>query len=161
MMDQVTIRRMHMLDIDSVHRVELQSFSTPWSRAALAAEVLDNDLAWYLVMEDSQRIIGYAGMWIIIDEAHVTNIAIAPDRRGNGLGERLVRALMDSARERGAVSMTLEVRQSNAAARQLYGKLGFSAQGVRRNYYADSGEDALVMWCDLAQKNSRVDAAQG
>ena len=152
---------MTFLDVDGVWAVESQVFSTPWSRGAFVNEMTDNDVAYYLVLEENGVIAGYAGMWIIVDEAHVTNIAIAPDRRGNGMGERLVRALMDSARERGAVSMTLEVRQSNAAARQLYGKLGFAAQGVRRNYYADSGEDALVMWCDLAQKNSRVDAAQG
>lgn len=146
------IRRMNVLDIDGVWTVEREAFTTPWSRAAFEAEMTDNDLSCYLIVEDQGQIAGYAGMWIIVDEAHVTNIALAESYRGRGWGEALVAALMEKAVERGAVSMTLEVRASNQAAQALYTKLGFAAKGKRRGYYTDNREDALIMWCDLEKK---------
>lgn len=148
-MSGMKIRRMNFMDVDAVLTVEQEAFTTPWSRAAFEAETSDNDLAYYLVIDDGGTIAGYAGMWLIIDEAHVTNIALAAAYRGAGLGEKLVRALMDLARERGALSMTLEVRVSNAKAQSLYAKLGFVPRGKRRNYYTDNREDALIMWCEL------------
>jgi len=143
------IRRMNFMDVDAVLKVENEAFTTPWSRAAFEAETSDNELAYYLVVDVGGVIAGYAGMWLIIDEAHVTNIALAAAYRGAGLGEQLVRALMELARERGAVSMTLEVRVSNVKAQALYTKLGFVSRGKRRNYYTDNREDALIMWCEL------------
>jgi ribosomal-protein-alanine N-acetyltransferase len=140
---------MNFMDVDAVVKVEQETFTTPWSRAAFEAETSDNELAYYLVVDDSGTIAGYAGMWLIIDEAHVTNIAMLAAYRGAGLGEKLVRALMELARERGAVSMTLEVRVSNEKAQSLYAKLGFVPRGKRRNYYTDNREDALIMWCEL------------
>lgn len=137
------------MDVDAVLKVENEAFTTPWSRAAFEAETSDNELAYYLVVDVGGVIAGYAGMWLIIDEAHVTNIALAAAYRGAGLGEKLVRALMELARERGAVSMTLEVRVSNVKAQALYTKLGFVSRGKRRNYYTDNREDALIMWCEL------------
>lgn len=137
------------MDVDAVLKVENEAFTTPWSRAAFEAETSDNELAYYLVVDVGGGIVGYAGMWLIIDEAHVTNIALAAAYRGAGLGEQLVRALMELARERGAVSMTLEVRVSNVKAQALYTKLGFVSRGKRRNYYTDNREDALIMWCEL------------
>lgn len=137
------------MDVDAVLKVENEAFTTPWSRAAFEAETSDNELAYYLVVDVGGVIAGYAGMWLIIDEAHVTNIALAAAYRGAGLGEQLVRALMELARERGAVSMTLEVRVSNMKAQALYTKLGFVSRGKRRNYYTDNREDALIMWCEL------------
>lgn len=137
------------MDVDAVLKVENEAFTTPWSRAAFEAETSDNELAYYLVVDVGGVIAGYAGMWLIIDEAHVTNIALAAAYRGAGLGEELVRALMELARERGAVSMTLEVRVSNVKAQALYTKLGFVSRGKRRNYYTDNREDALIMWCEL------------
>lgn len=150
--DSMKIRRMNILDIDGVWAVENQTFTTPWSRAAFEAEMSDNDLSCYLVVDEQREIAGYAGMWIIVDEAHVTNIAIAEPYRGRGWGEALVSALMDKAVERGAVSMTLEVRASNQTAQKLYSKLGFAVKGRRRSYYTDNQEDALIMWCDLEKK---------
>lgn len=137
------------MDVDAVLKVENEAFTTPWSRAAFEAETSDNELAYYLVVDVGGVIAGYAGMWLIIDEAHVTNIALAAAYRGAGLGEQLVRALMELAQERGAVSMTLEVRVSNVKAQALYTKLGFVSRGKRRNYYTDNREDALIMWCEL------------
>ncbi len=144
----ITIRPMTLSDIDAVLAVELLSFITPWSRDAFVAEAGDNDLAVYLVLEGDGQVIGYAGMWVILDEAHVTNVAVLPACRGQGLGERLMRALIDKARGRGACRMTLEVRPSNTAALGLYGKLGFAPCGLRPRYYSETGEDAVIMWLD-------------
>lgn len=142
-----TVRRMNEFDIDGVLVVEEQSFTTPWSRAGFVAE-MKNELSHYLVMVHHGQIIGYAGMWIIVDEAHVTNVAIVPEYRGQKLGEKLMSALIEHAKNRGALSMTLEVRASNAVAQAMYAKFGFVSRGVRRKYYTDTQEDALIMWCD-------------
>lgn len=149
MSGQASIRAMLPADIDGVLQVEQACFTLPWSRAAFEAEVTDNTLADYLIMETAGKIIGYAGMWLILDEAHVTNIAVLAAYRRRGLGEKLVRALIEQAKQRGAVSMTLEVRVSNMAAQTLYRKLGFEKKGIRRQYYSDTREDALIMWADF------------
>lgn len=147
-MKEIKIRRAHLGDIDGVHAVEVETFSTPWSRAAFEAEMTDNELAYYLVLEKEGKTIGYAGMWLIVDEAHVTNVAISTAFRGQGLGELLMQSLIELARQRGARSMTLEVRATNGVAQSLYTKLGFSKKGIRRQYYSDNKEDALIMWLD-------------
>lgn len=144
-----TIRDMRAEDVSGVLEVEQECFTLPWSRKAFEAELDDNDLAHYLVMEDEGRIIGYAGVWIVLDEAHVTNIAISQSYRRRGLGERLLVELIRSAKQYGALSMTLEVRVTNSAAQKLYEKLGFVKRGIRRQYYSDTKEDALIMWLDF------------
>lgn len=147
-MSELKIRKMLADDIDGVLAVEHKCFTTPWSRAAFEAEEEDNNLAYYLVAETSEGIVGYAGVWIILDEAHITNIAVLPDYRAQGLGEKLLTSLIDYARSRDSVGMTLEVRVSNVVAQHLYEKLGFRSRGIRRNYYSDTKEDALIMWKD-------------
>lgn len=142
------IRAMTPDDVDAVLVVEQASFATPWSRDSLAAEAGDNDLACYLVLENGDGVVGYAGAWVVLDEAHVTNVAILPPYRGRRLGTLLMTALMKAARDRGARRMTLEVRPSNDAARRLYAALGFAVRGLRPGYYADNKEDALIMWRD-------------
>jgi len=146
-MTEVTVRRMNEIDVDGVLAVEEQSFTTPWSRAGFVAE-MKNELSYYLVMIESGKIIGYAGMWIIVDEAHVMNVAILPEHRGQKLGEKLMDELIKHAKVRGAVRMTLEVRRTNTVAQGLYEKFGFASRGIRRNYYTDTQEDALIMWCE-------------
>jgi ribosomal-protein-alanine N-acetyltransferase len=146
-MTVMIVRRMNTLDIDGVLAVEQQSFTTPWSREGFVNE-MNNELSYYLVMVEAGKIIGYAGMWLIVDEAHVTNVAILPTYRGKRLGEKLMSALLEHAKNRGAVRMTLEVRASNTVAQGLYSKFGFTSQGRRRNYYTDTKEDALIMWCE-------------
>ena len=141
------VRRMNTLDIDGVLAVEQQAFTTPWSREGFVNE-MSNELSYYLVLVEAGNIIGYAGMWLIVDEAHVTNVAILPEYRGRKLGEKLMAALLEHAKVRGATRMTLEVRASNEVAQGLYRKFGFTAQGRRRNYYTDTKEDALIMWCE-------------
>jgi ribosomal-protein-alanine N-acetyltransferase len=98
------------------------------------------------VAENEGEIIGYGGMWLILDEAHITNVAVRVSSRGNGVGEKLVHFLIDEASKSGARSMTLEVREGNIAARSLYEKMGFFVEGIRPKYYQDNKEDALIMW---------------
>lgn len=146
-MTSITVRRMNSLDIDGVLAVEQQSFKTPWSREGFVSE-MSNELCYYLVLVDEGKIIGYAGMWLIVDEAHVTNVAVLSGYRGKKLGKKLMSALIEHAKGRGALRMTLEVRASNTVAQRLYSHFGFISHGRRRNYYTDTQEDALVMWCD-------------
>lgn len=143
---EVRIEPMTVDDIPGVLEVEEKSFPTPWKRDAFLFELLHNKVAHYLVAKAGGRVVGYGGMWILVDEAHVTNIAVHPDWRRRGIGEALLRRLMAEAKERGADRMTLEVRKSNWQARRLYEKLGFLTLGCRRNYYTETREDALIMW---------------
>lgn len=145
----LNIREATIEDVDNICQVENLSFPTPWSREAFMSELTTNRFAYYYVLELDSEIVGYAGMWIILDEAHVTNVAIHPNVRGLKLGEVLMRHLMAMARVYGAKSMTLEVRVSNSVAKNLYYKLNFKEHGIRKNYYADTMEDALIMWVKL------------
>lgn len=138
-------RIMETGDLDGVLAIETASFSVPWSRAAFQDE-LKNDLAMYLIALIGEQVIGYAGAWLIFDEAHITNVAVLPAWRKMGVGMRMMRAFMEQARHKGAHSMTLEVRESNLAARQMYQKLGFVVCGERKNYYDNPKENALIMW---------------
>jgi [ribosomal protein S18]-alanine N-acetyltransferase len=149
MSQTMTFRLMTEDDIDEVLVLERRSFTLPWSREAFYNELNHNQYALYIVLEDEGKIVGYCGAWLVIDEAHITNIAILPEYRGRRLGEALLRKMMDIAIERGAKVMTLEVRVSNIIAQSLYEKLGFQKGGIRKRYYTDNGEDALVMWVNL------------
>lgn len=149
MVDSFVFRYMNEEDIDQILEVEHASFATPWSREAFYNEIYNNKFAVYIVLEEDHKIIGYCGAWIVIDEAHVTNIAILPSYRGQKLGEALLRKMMEVAKDMGARSMTLEVRVTNQVAQSLYRKFGFQNGGIRKNYYSDNQEDALVMWVDI------------
>ncbi|KIL50589.1 ribosomal protein S18-alanine N-acetyltransferase [Jeotgalibacillus soli] len=149
MSEGLTFRWMTMDDIDAVMSVEEQSFSSPWKRVAFENELTINEFAKYLLLEWEGEIVGYCGMWLIVDEAHITNVAILPNYRGKKLGEALMRQIMMIATASGAKSMTLEVRVSNLIAQSLYRKLGFHNGGIRKQYYSDNQEDALVMWVNL------------
>lgn len=148
-MNKPVIRAMVLEDVPAVAQIEKESFTLPWSAEAFRTELVHNRFARYSVLEQDGQIIGYCGMWVIADEAHVTNIAVREPFRGRGLGERLMRWLMEEARSLGARRMTLEVRVSNERAQRLYRKLGFVSCGVRPGYYTDNMEDALIMWADL------------
>lgn len=153
--NRLIIRRMLLGDIDHVLRVEHRAFTAPWSRQAFLGELVENRLAKYIVAEYDGSIIGYAGLWIIMDEGHVTNIAVDPDFRGRRIGERLLRALMSMCAASGGHKMTLEVRVSNEIAQNLYRKYGFERVGVRKGYYTDNKEDAVIMWVDLPPLTSK------
>jgi len=147
-MPELVVRRMQPADIDEVLAVEQQAFTTPWPRVAFEEEVGNNDLAHYFVLLYDGRILGYGGFWLVIDEAHITNVALLPEYHGRGLGTLLLEQLILAAKVSGAASMTLEVRPGNTAARKLYSRRGFVQRGLRPNYYAELGEDALIMWLD-------------
>lgn len=145
--EPLTIRQWEKNDLEAVLALEEAAFSHPWQRSAFAEE-LDNPLAVYLVLEQDGVIAAYGGFWLVLDEAQVTNVAVHPHYQGKGLGRQLLTALMDKAAALGAVSFTLEVRRSNKAAIRLYEQAGLRVQGVRPGYYADTGEDALLMGCE-------------
>jgi [ribosomal protein S18]-alanine N-acetyltransferase len=145
----ITFRNMTVDDLDEVMEVELKSFTVPWSKEAFFNELTKNQFAHYLIVEVDQRVVGYCGVWIIIDEAHITNIALLPEYRGMKLGEALMAKVMELAREMGALRMTLEVRVSNERAQNLYRKFGFEEGAIRKQYYTDNMEDAIVMWVNF------------
>ena len=132
-------------DAEAVAAVERESFPTPWSREDFWREA-SNDFACYIVALEDAEIIGFGGCWISFEEAQVTNIALTSAQRGRGLGKVLMAKLMRAAAERGVERMTLEVRPSNTSALRLYEGLGFAAIGVRKKYYQDNDEDAILMW---------------
>ncbi|GIM46302.1 ribosomal-protein-alanine acetyltransferase [Collibacillus ludicampi] len=158
-MSECAFRRMVLEDIDRILEIEHASFPTPWSRSAFEGELKNNHFAHYVVVEWNERVVGYAGMWVIMDEAHITNIAIEPEMRGRKLGEKLLRHMMRIAWLKGAERITLEVRVSNRVAQNLYKKLGFTPQGVRKGYYSDNQEDALIMWSDLIASDLLADSS--
>ncbi|MGJ9458539.1 ribosomal protein S18-alanine N-acetyltransferase [Oceanobacillus sp. CF4.6] len=149
MMAKVTIRKMLVFDVNQVLDVERVSFRTPWTTDIFYQELIDNKHAHYFVMELDDKIVGYIGIWIVIDDAQITNVAILPDYRGNKLGEKLFGYTVQYAVKMGVKRLSLEVRESNSPAQGLYKKFGLVAGGIRKNYYTDNGEDAIVMWVNL------------
>ena len=139
------VRPMTKRDVARVYEIEVQSFRSPWSKLSLLGE-LHNNVAHYLVAEEEGRVIGYGGMWILFEEAHVTNVAIAPEKRGQHLGRYLLYGMMLKAREYGAERMTLEVRETNVRAQNLYYSFDFEKEGFRKRYYEDTGGGALLLW---------------
>lgn len=148
MPNECTIRRMTLHDLDAVAAIEAATFPTPWSRESFQQELERNVAARYLVAEKNGHVIGYAGAWVILDESHITNIAIAEAERGHGYGRQLTARLLQYISNLGAAYATLEVRRSNERAQNLYISLGFIKLGVRKRYYEDNQEDALLMVCD-------------
>jgi ribosomal-protein-alanine N-acetyltransferase len=139
------ITPMSLDDIPGVHEIERASFPVPWPSYAFRQELETNRMAHYLVARAEDRIVAYGGIWLMVDEAHVTSFAVDPAHRRSGIGGRLMLALMELSVHLGARVATLEVRLSNEAARLLYGRFGFRPVGVRPRYYSDNGEDALIM----------------
>lgn len=141
----IHLREMKKEDAKQVSSIEQASFAVPWSTKVLWEEAV-NSRTYYLVAELQGEIVGYAGMWLIADEAQITNIAVLPKMRGKGIGNALLEELIYIAKMRGKNKMTLEVRPSNKKALCLYEKLGFKSYGRRPKYYLDNGEDAIIMW---------------
>ena len=171
-----SLSKMTIADIPAVRRVEQRCFPTPWPRDSFRHELTSNKMAHYVVLRrdalnnaaatpppkpkmpdivrrflgdkvySQQNVVGFAGLWLMVDEAHITTLAVDPDHQGNGLGELLLVSLLELSKNLKARLCTLEVRPSNAVAHELYLKYGFYDHGVRRHYYSDDGEDALVMW---------------
>ncbi len=142
----LTITTMSDADVKDVLRIEQQSFSTTWPSNAFYQELHENKLAHYYVGRLGDSIIAYGGIWVILEDSHITTIAVCREARGRKYGEQLLLHLLDRAIERGASWMTLEVRESNAVAQALYRKYGFTTVSTRKAYYSDNNENALVMW---------------
>ncbi|ENQ3081131.1 ribosomal protein S18-alanine N-acetyltransferase [Bacillus cereus] len=145
----ITFRNMKEKDIPQIVAIEEASFATPWTAEAFERELNMNEYAHYVVLETEEGIMGYCGLWMILDESHITNIAILPKYRGLKLGQALLQEVINKARAFGAKTMTLEVRVSNEVAKKLYRKFGFQNGGIRKRYYTDNYEDGLVMWVNL------------
>jgi [ribosomal protein S18]-alanine N-acetyltransferase len=144
--EELVIEPMSDADIKDVLRIEQQSFSTTWPSNAFFQELHDNKLAHYYVGRAGKQIVAYGGIWVILEDSHVTTIAVSPAYRGRKYGEIMLLHLLDQAMSRGASWMTLEVRESNAIAQALYRKYGFTTVSTRKGYYSDNNENALVMW---------------
>ncbi|WP_301107099.1 ribosomal protein S18-alanine N-acetyltransferase [Sporosarcina sp.] len=149
MSEDIIFRKMTMADIRAVADIERESFATPWTEEIFEHELSGNAYSHYIVAELDGEIIGHCGMWIVLDECHITNVAVRSKVRGKGYGEELMRQAMELCRLNEVKTMTLEVRVSNEPARTLYRKLGFQEGGIRKNYYTDDHEDGLVMWVEF------------
>ncbi len=144
----VFLSRMRLEDIEHVSRLERRCYTLPWSSSAYVTEV-GNPNAYYITAKDIDGILmGYAGMWVIMDEIHITTIAVDPARRGLKVGERLLLDILEAGIAQGATRSTLEVRERNTVAHNLYLKYGFEDVAVRKNYYSDNGENAIIMWAN-------------
>lgn len=143
------IRPMQESDLPKILEIEHACFPTPWAPQSFVSELRDNEYARYFCLEHEGKIIGYMGLWFILEEGHITNVAIAPGYQGMGRGEYLMRSVIELMVKEGMERMTLEVRASNMAAQGLYGRIGFVTAGVRKGYYSDNREDALIMWLDI------------
>ena len=139
---------MTLEDIPAVHAIERASFAVPWPDDAYRNELVTNRLASYVVARAGDEVVGFAGLWVMVDEAHITTFAVDPRWRRRGVGQWLLLRLLELANDRRAREATLEVRLSNMPARRLYEKYGFRPVGIRPRYYSDNGEDALIMTTD-------------
>jgi [ribosomal protein S18]-alanine N-acetyltransferase len=136
---------MTVADVAAVAELESRSFVTGWSSTAFQRELTQNGMARYLVLEGETGLIGFAGLWLMVDEAHVVTVAVAPENRRNGYGRLLVHGLIELARGHSMPVLTLECRVSNEPARSLYRTYGFYEVGTRKAYYSDNREDAVIM----------------
>ena len=145
------IRAIREEDVRQIHEIETLCFAMPWSEESILHDVKENPVARWLVLDDgSGRVMAYAGMWFVLDEAHVCNVAVHPDFRRMGYGRRILEALVDMAKANSMTLMTLEVRRSNLAAQALYHQCGFLDVGYRKRYYEDNKEDALIMYREFS-----------
>lgn len=150
MNNSISYRKMTVEDIDAVLKIEQEAFSLPWTYDAFVQEMTTNLHAYYVVAEtNDKQIVGFCGMWLVIDESHITNVAVTEKVKGQGIGEGLMREAIRVSKEHEVVVMTLEVRVNNTIAQNLYRKLDFQNGGIRRGYYTDTNEDALVMWVEF------------
>ncbi len=148
MENNLIIEKMTSKDIDGVFEVEKSCFEDYWSKEAFKKE-MTNNVARYLVAKIDHKVVGYVGIWFVLDEGHITNVAVHKDYRGKKIGDKLVKSLVELSKENNIASMTLEVRVSNLPAQNLYKKYGFKLAGIRKEYYSNNKEDAMIMWNDV------------
>ena len=154
------IRPMSEADLDEVSAIEAMTFPDPWPRHALAHEALRNPFCWAFVIGPEGSVAGYAFLWVLYEQAHLINIAVAREKRGQGFGEALLIHVLQYARAQGGEKIHLEVRESNEAAIALYKKHGFEVLGRKNKYYSD-GAPALMMEADLRPQSRPGEGARG
>ena len=153
----IEVREMRYEDLDEVMKIENVCFAIPWTRESMQGELFSLMKFYYVALFDG-KIAGYGGMWHVVTEGHITNIAVSPDYRRMGVGSAIVDALMQTAEEKEMLGVTLEVRVSNEAAIKLYKKHGFVVTGTRKKYYSDNNEDAYLMWNYLIPVEDMIEA---
>jgi len=156
--DLQPMRRRH---IPQVLEIERQVYPRPWTMTLFLSEIVQRSTRFYIVARVRRRVVGYAGLMVFGDEAHVTNIAVDPGVHRRKVASRLLFAVITEARRRGATACTLEVRVANHAAQALYHQFGFAPVGIRKNYYAETGEDALIMWAEGLQTPAYAERLAG
>lgn len=160
----VVVTPMRRRHLRQVLRIDHQVYPRPWSLGLYLGELSTTDGRSYLVARQGTQVVGYAGLMVIAGDAHVTTVAVAPAHQHQGLATRLLLVLMRDALVLGAERVTLEVRASNTGAQRLYGRFGFAPAGVRKAYYVDNREDAVIMWAidvgaaDHAARLARIEA---
>ncbi|MGN0017792.1 MAG: ribosomal protein S18-alanine N-acetyltransferase [Candidatus Gastranaerophilaceae bacterium] len=148
-MNSIMIRPMEQKDIDKIEDIESKTYGEHhWSRDSFYSELSNNLARYFCAFNENNELVGYAGSWIIIDEAHITNIAVAPEHRNKKVGESLLVKIIETCYKEMAKYLTLEVRVSNTAAISLYEKYNFKSLGTRKGYYQNNNEDALIMWTE-------------
>ena len=156
-MEEMIIRQALTPDAEGIYEIEKLCFADPWSYESIVYEMETNPAAYYVVAEIEGQIVGYAGLWWITDEGHITNVAVRPGFRGRGIASCVVETLLEHTEAEGIKDFTLEVRESNTAGIALYEKFGFCIEGMRKEYYRDNRENALIMWrrAEGSQLNER------
>ncbi len=144
----ITIRELLIDDLNDIIEIEEACFSVPWSKESFKAEIRHQS-THYNCIEINKKVIGYAGLWKILDEGHITNIAVIPQYRKKGFGEKLIKNLLKYCKNNNIDKITLEVRESNIAAKELYKKIGFETAGIRKSYYTKPTENAEIMWIEI------------
>ena len=144
-MANLILKEMDFSDLEGVYEVSSLSLKETWSLNSIEKE-LNNKLATYIVCLEDSKVLGFAGSWLIASEGQITNIAVHPNSRGKGIGKYLMEKLIFVLKNKGCTDITLEVRKSNIIAQNLYKSLGFKQEGIRKNFYEDNKEDAIIMW---------------
>ena len=153
-MCEITFRCAVPEDAAAIADLEILCFSSPWSRAALEKELTENPMARYIVGEAEGRVVAYAGLWLVVDQGHIINVAVHPAFRRRGIGKKLIGEMLRLTGPEGITSYTLEVRLSNTAALALYQGFDFYVAGMRKKYYEDPEEDALILWRDAPERDA-------
>lgn len=146
-MQEITISKMTVQDLEDVYEIDKEAFPIPWQKTSFEEE-LKNILATYLVAKENNKVIGYLGMWFVIDECHITNIAVHSSYRRNGIASKLIKEMFKLCNSHGISYILLEVRANNIPAQKLYESFGFKSDGIRKNYYKNPDgtyEDAILM----------------
>ena len=145
---ELILRPAEAKDVESIAEIEKICFATPWTADAVYKEITSNPIAHYVIAEIDGVVTGYVGFWQILDEGHITNVAVRPEYRGNHIGSALIAIMIEIGAQLGITRYTLEVRSSNEPAKALYRNFDFKEAGLRKGYYEDNGEDAVIMWRD-------------